>query len=468
MFIGREFELSLLRRHLQDRSRAQLIVLYGRRRIGKSTLIARAVESEPQVLFFEGIEGARKPVQIAQFLDDLASQTGRVRLAATNWRDVFRGLGELVQTGRWVLVFDEFPWLGAGRTQIVSELKLYWDRWARNPDLCLFLCGSVASFMTNHVLQSKALHNRKTLELCLGPLPPRAAGRFIDRRGTREKAQLYMCLGGVPKYLEQIDPSRSLAKNLNRLCFTAGGFFTEEYETLFKEQFQSLKVYQSVVESLARAPASLSELARQTGVVKGGGFGQQLDNLVRSQFVREYVPVSLSKSRRSRTSMYKLVDPFLIFYFRYIHANRDIIARNRGEEDLYRAIAGPTIQQYFGYAFERLCEDAMQSILDRLEITLADIIEMGPYFQQQRRGLEGLQIDWLIVCRDSVWTLLEFKYSSAPQGLKIVHEVEQKIQRLDVPDEVSVEPVLVSAKGATLAVKKRRFFTSILELGDLV
>ena len=124
MFIGREFELSLLRRHLDDRSRAQLIVLYGRRRVGKSTLIARAVESESRTLFFEGIEGARNSVQITQFLDDLASQTGRVRLGATNWREVFRGVGELVQNGRWVLVFDEFPWLGAGRTQIVSELKL--------------------------------------------------------------------------------------------------------------------------------------------------------------------------------------------------------------------------------------------------------------------------------------------------------------------------------------------------------
>ena len=112
MFVGREHELSLIGRHLQDNSKAQLIILYGRRRIGKSTLIAKAVEQERNVLFFEGIEGARTQVQIAQFLGDLASQTGRMRLDARNWRDVFQGLGELVRSGRWVLVFDEFPWLG--------------------------------------------------------------------------------------------------------------------------------------------------------------------------------------------------------------------------------------------------------------------------------------------------------------------------------------------------------------------
>jgi AAA+ ATPase superfamily predicted ATPase len=287
MFVGRDYELSLISRHLKDKSKAQLIILYGRRRIGKSTLIAKALEPESKVLFFEGVEGARTQVQIGQFLDDLGAQTGRVRLGARNWREVFQGLGELVHSGRWVLVFDEFPWMGAGRTQIVSELKLYWDRWVKNRELCLILCGSVASFMSNHVVHSKAFHNRKTLELCLGPLKPRETSRFIPNRSVREKAQLYMCLGGVPKYLEQIDPRQSLEKNLNRLCFSCGGFFVEEYETLFKEQFRSLKVYESIVKSLSGAPASLSELARLVRVRKGGGFQEQVENLVRAQFVRE-------------------------------------------------------------------------------------------------------------------------------------------------------------------------------------
>ncbi|MFH0946707.1 MAG: AAA family ATPase [Planctomycetota bacterium] len=128
MFLGRTHELEMLRERLEDRSKAQLILVYGRRRIGKTTLIARSLAREKRVLLFEGIEGAPTRLQIAQFLDDLAGQTGRVRLAAKSWREVFRGLGEIVCAGRWVLVFDEFPWMGVGRTRIVSELKLYWDR----------------------------------------------------------------------------------------------------------------------------------------------------------------------------------------------------------------------------------------------------------------------------------------------------------------------------------------------------
>ena len=467
MFIGRDHELALIRDRLEDHSRAQLILIYGRRRIGKSTLIRRTVDGQQNVLFFEGIEGQRKPVQIAQFLDDLARQTGRVRLGARTWREVFQGIGELVHTGRWVLVFDEFPWMGSGRTQIVSELKLHWDRWIKNPNICLFLCGSVASFMIRHVVHSRALHNRKTPELCLGPLQPCEAGRFIPRRGIREKAQLYMCLGGVPKYLEQIDPRRSLEQNLNQQCFTAGGFFVEEFETLFKEQFRSLKVYKSIVESLARAPASLAELARRLGKPRGGGFQEQLNNLIRAQFVREYAPVKIGPDRRSRTRRFKLVDPFLIFYFRYIHPHRDLIARNR-KENLFRAIAGPSMAQYYGYAFERLGEDAMNSVLARIGITLSDVEAMGPYFQQQGPLGTGLQIDWLIRRRDLTWTLMEFKYASSPVGKEVVHQVSRKVERLAAPKEVIVEPVLLTASGASSAVKRHGLFNHILTLKDLV
>lgn len=468
MFIGRWHELALLRERLGDRSKSQLIILYGRRRIGKSTLIANAVKHERRVLFFEGVQGARTQVQVDQFLRDLSRQTGRVRLDARTWREVFQGLGELLESGRWVLVFDEFPWMGAGRSQIVADLKLHWDRWSKNPGVCLFLCGSVASFMTRHVVHSKALHNRKTLELCLGPLTPREAGGFIPQRGLFERAQLYMCLGGVPKYLEQINPRESLERNLNRQCFMPGGFFVEEYETLFKEQFRSLKVYESVVARLARGPGTLSELAHHAGVPKGGGFHSQLTNLVRAQFVREYVPVKLDGRVRRRTASYKLVDPFLIFYLRYIHPHRRNIQRNRKGEDLFRSIAGPTIQQYYGYAFERLCEDAMESILDPLGIGLADVVEMGPFFQQQRGGNEGVQLDWVIMRRDRVWSILEFKYRMSPVGMEVAHEVERKLQRLTTPAGITIEPVLVSAAGATRTLRESNYFTTIVTLNEML
>ena len=109
-----------IRDQLEDPRTAKLIILYGRRRIGKSRLIHEALQAEKSTLFFEGIEGEPTKVQVQQFLDDLAAQTKRVRLAANNWSQAFRGLGEIIGTGRWIIVLDEFPWMGAGRT---SEAK---------------------------------------------------------------------------------------------------------------------------------------------------------------------------------------------------------------------------------------------------------------------------------------------------------------------------------------------------------
>jgi hypothetical protein len=467
MFVGREHEIAAIRERLADRSKAQLLILYGRRRIGKSRLIAEATKLERRKLLFEGIEGAPSSAQVVQFTDDLARQTRRVRLAAASWRDAFSGLGEVVRTGRWVVVFDEFPWMGAGRTRIVAELKLHWDRWSANPELALIVCGSVASFMTQHVVHSKALHNRKTLEMCLGPLSPRETGLFFARRSAHERAQLYMSLGGVPKYLEQVSARHSLAYNLNRLAFTQHGFFVQEFETLFKEQFRAIKTYEAVVRALAQGPKRLPELERFSQAARGGGFQSQIANLVNAQFVRQYRPVAVGRKPRARTMMYKLADPFLSFYFRYIHEHRDLIARNRSE-NLFRAIAGPTLDQYWGYAWERLCEDALAEICGHLRLSLADIDRMGPYFQQGLRRGRGVQIDWLIVRRDGVWTVIEYKYTKTPIGTEVIAEVQEKIKRLQPPRHITVEPVLVSAAGARSTVDAAGYFARILTLADLV
>lgn len=322
--------------------------------------------------------------------------------------------------------------------------------------------------MTRHVVHSRALHNRKTLEMCLSPLSPKETGRFISRRGLREKAQLYMCFGGVPKYLEQIDPARSLEQNINRLCFSAHGFFITEYETLFKEQFRSIKTYESIVAALSRSAASLSELSRTCGTARGGGLSEQIQNLVRAQFIREYIPVSLKQSLRSKTRLYKLTDPFLIFYFRYLQRNKEIIDRNRTGENLFHSIAGPTIAQYYGYAFERLGEDAISEILPALGINLADVHSMGPYFQQHRNGTSGLQIDWLIIRRDGVINVLEFKYRCKGCGMEIVHDVRRKIAGLNLPDSLTAEPVLVSSEEPSAAVLHSRYFHRILTLRDFL
>lgn len=466
MYIGRQHEQQIIHEKLKDTSKAQLVVLYGRRRVGKSTLIRRCVSGEKNVLFFEGIQGASTPEQIDYFLSCFSRQTGRVKLAARNWREVFQGMGELIQKDRWILVFDEFPWMAAGHTQLVSDLKLYWDQWCQNKNLVLFLCGSVASFMVKHIIHSKALHNRKTLEIKLTPLTPQESAGFMAKRGNLEKSKAYMVFGGVPKYLEQIDPKQSLEKNINRMCFCRDGFFVNEFETLFKEQFKAIRTYESIVKLLAEGPCHLSEIARKTRIERGGGLKSHLENLIQANFVKEYSPYKPDHRPKTRTKIYKLTDPFLLFYFHYMEPNRKLIEANKNE-NLFRAVSQNSIQQYYGYAFERFCEDSFDLILEKTGLRLSDLYNFGPYFQRPAHSGRGVQVDNLLMRRDNVWTLMEYKYSLKPVGTGIIREIMQKMARLPVPENVTVEKILISASGVTRDVSEASFFDHILSLSDL-
>lgn len=469
MFVGRTQELEVIENQLQVRDQAQLIVIYGRRRIGKSRLIMEALKMKKKTLFFEGIEGENTSFQIDQFLDDLSRQTGKIKLAAKNWREVFQGLEEIICKGEWFIVFDEFPWMAVLRSTLVAQLKPFWDRWSlKNPKVNLFLCGSVSSFMIQNIVHSRALHNRKTLEICLKPLTPKQSGEFMAKRSVIEKAKLYMTLGGIPKYLEQILPSFSYEININKLCFVESGFFINEYETLFKEQFKVIKTYQKLTEELARSPDSISGLARKTKLAKGGGLQNHLENLVKAQFVKEFIPVSFNGEKRTRTKIYKLVDPFLKFYFTYMHENLGQIRRNSQMENLFKSITNRSLENYFGLAFERLCDASILTILEKLNLTLADIEQMGPYFRQRNDVTKGVQVDYVLIRRDGVITLIENKFTQKPIGLNAIHEMEEKVLTVQKLAPIfSIEKVLISARGVTSQVLKREYFNHILTLEDL-
>ena len=235
MFVGREYELELLNDAFNS-NRPELVILYGRRRVGKSTLLKMSAGAK-KMLSFEALEGMSTVDQIKHFLRQLAEQTNNPIVAATNWHGAFSALTQHVIRKRCFLVFDELPWMATGRSQLVSLIKYFWDnKWKNNEKLTLVLCGSVASFMIKHVVHSKALHNRKTLEIALPPLPAHEARHFFQEyRSNHEVAEFLMIFGGIPKYLEQVDPKKSLADNLDRLCFSRHAFFLQEFDTIFKE-----------------------------------------------------------------------------------------------------------------------------------------------------------------------------------------------------------------------------------------
>ncbi|MGK5084255.1 ATP-binding protein [Bdellovibrionota bacterium FG-1] len=476
MFLGRAYEANIIHSAIASK-RAELGIVYGRRRVGKSSLLKHLQQTQAD-LYFEGLEGLQQAAQITHFVDQLAQQTRTVPARAQSWKDAFDAFTPFVAKGRHYVVFDEFPWMASERSELVSLLKFYWDQyWKNNHGLTLVLCGSVAQFMVKHLVHSRALHNRKTFEIKLNPLPAHEARLFFKGlRSDFEIAKFLMIFGGIPKYLEQLDPSRSLSDNLDRLCFQKNGFFVNEFETVFKEQFRVTKTYEEITRVLAKSSLSKENIAQKLKQAPGGGLTSYLKNLENADFVTRFSPLPLKAQSETKTVKYVLSDEWLRFYFTYMDPHLSSI-RSNTRRGLFDSITASSIDTYFGLAFERHCFKNIPNLLDQLEIPPHEMLGYGPFFRQAPRsrslrkkehGAEGLQIDIVIHRRGHVLSIAECKFSSNPVGMEAVTEVERKLALLHAPKKYSIERILIAANGVTPQLEQAGYFHQILGLDALL
>lgn len=469
-FIGRDYELKQIQEVIHA-SRAELGIVYGRRRVGKSALLKKAGKGV-KILYFEGLQKVTKKQQIQHFISQLAEQTGTLPIAANTWKEAFQALSVHIKKSFWYVVLDEFPWMASGRPELVSLIKYFWDNfWIENSKLKMILCGSVAHFMIRHVVHSQALHNRKTFEIHLQPLASHEVGHFFGRQTTPEEMLRYLLVfGGIPKYLEQIDPKKSFFQNIDELCFQKNGFFVEEFETLFKEQFKITKTYGAVVRALSQKSCSRQSLSHKLKLTAGGGVSDYLNNLENAGFIKTYcshVPGGTS----SKTRRIYLWDEWLRFYFTYMEPHKDVIQYNERYGLFERAIS-KGFETYYGLAFERLCLKNFPNICQALDIDWHRIKSFGPFFKQPPRSNNksgsGFQIDILAERTDETLMVFECKYLRNPAGLSVVREIEKKLDLLNPPRHMRVEKILIAPGGVTQELEESDFFHKTLGLSALM
>jgi len=466
MFIGRELEIKRLL-ELKKTQKAELAIIYGRRRVGKSTLL-ETIATEKGSLYFEAIKGLSKQKQITHFIKQLNEQTKKKYKNCTTWEDAFDLLTPSIAKGHHFIIFDEFSWMASEKKQLVSLLKYYWDRkWKKNPGLKLVLCGSIANFMIKHLVHSEALHNRKTLEMKIDPLLAKDAKLFFkEKRSQYEICKFLITFGGIPKYLEQINPNLSYEQNLDKLCFNKNAFFLNEFETIFKEQFKVIKRYEAIVEALSFGAKTKEELEQITHGSPGGGFTTALRQLEAAGFIKAAISLKIETGlRKSKTKKYKLWDEWLKFYFQYLKRNTAIIELS-DDQSLAHQLIGKSINSYLGLGFELLCIKNISQILKNLNIDLSSIMEIGPYFKQASRttGEPGLQIDLCLLRKGGILTIIECKFSENPIGTEVIKEIELKLNKLNIPRHITIEKVLIAACGVTTELEHQDYFHHILNL----
>jgi AAA+ ATPase superfamily predicted ATPase len=471
MIIGREKESKLIHQAIKS-NKAELGIVYGRRRVGKSALLESLVKKQHD-LYFEGIKDLSQDQQIAHFVKQLSKQADGLPYHAKNWPEAFDILTKHIGKGRHYVVFDEFPWMASEKTELVAVLKFYWDRfWKKNPQLTLVLCGSVAQFMVNHLIHSSALHNRKTFEIKLEPLPSADAAKFFKNlRSHQEVADFLMIFGGIPKYLEQINPKESLSSNINLLCLQKDSFFLNEFETVFKEQFKVSANYADIVNRLKSGSQTKDQLAKYLKITDGGGFKKYLDNLDHADFIKAFFPASYEAKTKSRTKRYVLWDEWIRFYLTFILPNKKVIEINT-DQNLFSDLIEKKLPVYLGLAFERLCIKNINLLLKALKIPLGEVMDYGPFFRQGGRkklasDQPGLQIDLLIVRKRKVITLIECKYTNQPIGMSIIDEIEKKVKFLKAPKNYTIERVLITNSSLTSDLDEKDYFNQVLNLDFL-
>lgn len=467
VFWGRDAEIALLRQK-NWRKQAELIILYGRRRVGKTSLVEHAYQNDV-VWKFEGLEGESVNKQIKNFLAALSDYTGQSRAVShsiRDWHDSLKLLVELLPKKRMVLFFDEFQWLADMKSGFVSLFKYFWDNHFKNyAGLRVVLCGSVSSFMVKKVIRSKALYGRVDTEMNLTPLKIRETGQFFTPAKTLgELIQINMIFGGIPQYLQQLQPGYSLIQNLNEQAFRPHGYFFQEYRRLFISHFSQNSLYEKIIHSLSYGPRSAEDVARACEVQTGGTLTERLVDLELAGFVRKETP--FDKGPKSKLVRYRLDDEYLHFYFRFIKPNIPKILSGRFSFEFL--FPHRDFKQWEGYAFERLCcknADELARVLGFSGINY----QSGPWFVRGDQNQDGAQVDLVFQRADSVLTICELKYAKELNSAQLIRNFERKCEALELRfPHFGQQKVLLLGKPCPLNPTMRKYFDKILFAAEVL
>lgn len=453
-----------------DSGQSSLVIVYGRRRVGKTSLIERAF-GRRGLLKIEGLEQGGVSVQLRSAVQQIAAQVPDRAVTAwnpRNWGDLFRLVGTIVQEGRWTLYFEEYQWLSSYRSQLTAELKLAWDNFlSHNPKLVVVLCGSSPSFMVNKVLRSQSLYNRSQHEFHVRPLPFVDAKKLLPKGASlREAFDAYLLVGGIPEYLLRLSSHSSCYLSFGHEAFSPDGFFVHEYDRMIVSSLANNPGFGRILKHLAkRSFCDRADLARALNMSPGGELSRLLEELELCGLIRSYIPVD--KSERSLLLRYSLADPFLRTYFTHMLPRMPKIQQRVFSKAPAKALSYEELTAHLGYAFEQRCVTRSSAISEKLGFSSVNY-RSGSYFSRvAAREIKGYQLDLLFERADKVTTICEIKYTNEPVDSRSIAPFERTVSLFGEMKNTRIHRVLISASGATPALERRGYFDSMLTLRDL-
>ncbi len=463
--IGREEEQKVLREALRSRE-AELIIIYGRRRIGKTFLIRNYFEK--QIAFeFTGAYGSGLTQQLYHFSKALQESMASEIPPATpaSWEQAFSFLTSFLKGKNskqpLVILFDEFPWIHTPKSGFLSVFEHWWNTWAsRQPQIKVVLCGSAASWMIENIVNSKGgLHNRITrAAIQLRPFTLCETREYLKSRGIRldnyQVLELYMAMGGVPQYLKQVSKGESTQQVIDRLFFSTSAMLKTEFRNLYQSLFASASRHENIVRTIAKKGKGLSrvDILAECGLTDGGGTTRLFDELEQSGFIAQYIPFE----KTSRDSLYKLTDEYSLFYLRFVER-----ARATGTGTWEKVTAGQSYNSWSGFAFEAICQKHVGQIIKALSIKA--YTEASPWRYQPGKGERGTQIDLLLDRKDRSINICEMKFANREFTIDKKYAAELVSREKVFREQTKTRKTIFLTMITTYGVKKNEYHDQLIQ-----
>lgn len=409
--IGREKEKCLIAQSLES-GRPEFMVVYGRRRVGKTYLIKEYFK-ERFSFYATGVADVKTKDQLKAFNRSLQEYGCEKKQIPEDWFEAFARLKNVLEkddvirdsvSGRRVVFLDELPWMDTARSDFKAALDYFWNGWASSQkDLILIVCGSATSWIINNLLASRGgFYNRITRQIHLMPFDLYECEMLIkDNNLVMTRNQIidaYMVFGGIPYYYNLMDTRLSLAQNIDELVYQKNGQLHCEFQMLFHSLFKKATKHYAIIDAMAQKKTGVTrvELSKIPEVGDGEPLTKTLLELEQCGFIRKYQDYTKKKSGY----IYQVIDPFILFYM-----------RNKREEKIISwsgFIGSPSYYAWRGNAFEILCLNHVSQLKEALGISGVDSIE---YSWKSKATGQGAQIDLLIDRKDGVINICEMKYT---------------------------------------------------------
>lgn len=427
-FIGREQEMAFLEEEY-CRMGSSLVILYGRRRVGKTTLASQFIKGKSALYFLVTEESESQNRQAFQEL--VVDFTGQELLRSArldSWEPLFqillkesKGLKrqEEDKNEKLVLVLDEFQYLGRSNPAFPSIFQKIWDTHLKDENVMVILCGSLVSMMESQTLNySSPLYGRRTGQIKLKQIPFTGyQGFFPDKRG-KELIPYYAVTGGVPKYIELFHGEENIYKAIDRNILSRQSFLYDEPTFLLQGEVMEIGSYFSVIRAIAAGNHKLSKIAgslelKQTGLTK------YLKTLMDLDIIEREVPVTEMNPEKSKKGLYRFRDNFLLFWFRFIYPNRGLIESGHGELVMDK-IRSNLVDGHIAYVYENICREETWS-LNGSELLGFTFDKVGRWWDG-RNEIDVVALD----CNGLDILFGECKYWESKVGMNILRQLEDK------------------------------------------